>query len=301
MTPLYQPQSRWLLVLITLISALSVMLSSVLTAHANNNPNPDATWAAWGLAVDFPNQQLLVRFATYVGDDTPQVLDSTPLQDITSDCSIPQGALTYDGAYAIFDGTTYIACNLPDWQAQVRELAPHLNAANLAMCECPPQQSPFWVSADVVLAPVASANPLFDGSEVGFTFSLPSNGTDARTRVERSSGAFVSPPWTVDSTAKRVLVGQYGQSVNAIADYFGGLQYLTDPLWRDYFKTQVKGNQMGQWFESPSQGWRTTMPPGDYTLNTGSATVYIGHNDASGAILHGKFSKLRVDPGCRGS
>lgn len=297
---LLRPRSRRWLALVMFTSTLFVMLSFVPATRASGNPNPTATWAAWGLAVDFPNQQLQVRFATYVGDDTPQVLDSTPLQDITSDCTIPTGALTYDGDYAIFDGNTYIECELPDWQAQVRALAPHLQAANLTACECPPQRSPFWVSADVVLDSEKSLNPLFDGSEVGFTFSLPSNGSDARARLERSSGTFESPAWSVDPSGKRMLVGQYGSAVNAIVDYFDGLQYLTDPLWKDYFKNQVKGNQMGQWLESPSQGWRTAMPPNNYTLTTGSATVYIGHNNASGAMLHGKFSKLRVDPGCRG-
>lgn len=296
---IHQQRLRRFLLLISLFSTLFMTLSFAPATRAQENPNPDATWAAWGLAVEFPDQQLRVRFATYVGDYTPQVLDSTELQDITDDCTV-HGTLTYDGDYAIFDGQTYIECQLPNWGEQAALLAPHMAGMFQGTCDCPPSTSPFWVSADIVLDPVMSANPVFDGSEVGFTFGLPSNGSVARTWIAQSSGAFLSPAWNVDAAGKRILVGRYGPVVDAIVTYFGGLQYLTDPAWQDYFKTRVTGNRMGQWLEAPSEAWRTPMPP-NYTMNTGSATVYIGYESATGEMLRGKLSKLRVDPGCRGS
>ncbi|MFP4438107.1 MAG: hypothetical protein ACLFVO_12735 [Chloroflexaceae bacterium] len=295
----HQQRSRRLLLLSSLISALLLTLSFTPVTRADENPNPNATWAAWGLAVDFPNQQLRVRFATYVGDETPQVLDSISGQDITSDCTV-HGTLTFDGDYAIFDGQTYIECELPNWGEQAAILAPHMAGFYQGTCDCSPSASPFWISADLVLDPVAAANPVFDGSEVGFTFNLPSNGSSAKTRVTQSSGTFLSPAWTVNPNGNRMLVGRYGPVVEAIVSHFGGLQYLTDSRWKEYFTTQVTGNKMGQWLESPSEYWRTSMAP-NYTMNTGSATVQIGYETSTGNMLHGKLRKLRVDPGCRGS
>ncbi len=298
MTTHTHKSSQWLTIII-LFGILCITLPPISVIGQTTNPNPDATWAAWGLAVEFPNQQPRVRFATYVGDDTPKVLDSTPLQDITGDCTV-HGTLTYAGESAIFDGNTYIECEIPSLRTEAKSLAPHLAVANLQACDCLPDQSPFWVSADLTLESVAASNPIFDASEVGFTFDLPSNGANAKTRVTQSSGTFLSPPWTVDAAGKRILAGRYGSSVVAIADYFNGLQYLTDPNWKAYFTNQVTGNMMGQWIESPGAGWRTPVAP-NYTLNTNEATVYIGYDAATGSMFNGTLNKLRIDPGCKGS
>lgn len=288
------------LVPLLIIGVLLAVLPAAPVARANTNPNPTATWAAWGLAVEFPNQQPRVRFVSYVGDSTPRVLAATPLQDITDQCII-HGTFSYDGDYAIFDGATNaIVCDLPDWRAQVQVLAPHLNVANQDECNCPPDKSPFWVSADVVLHPVAAANPLVDAREAGYTFSLPSNGSAARTKIERQAGVFLSPSWTLDPDGKRVLVGQYGRVIEAVVTHFNGLQYLVNHGWRDFFKTEVNGNRMGQWTEAPAQSWWTTMPANTFTQQTGSIRVYIGTNPTGSAFFNGKVSKIRIDPGCFG-
>jgi hypothetical protein len=97
-----------------------------------------------------------------------------------------------------------------------------------------------------------------------------------------------------------MLVGQNGPMAVEVISHFGGLNYLTDPRWDNFFQNHVTGTDMGHWIEAPSSAWKKAMP-GDFDLNTGGALVYIGHNQATGANLRGVLRALRVDPGCFGT
>src|SRR4051812_47780664 len=98
-------------------SLLPVVMMIVLLAFLPRLPAVQAagatgpTWQAWALSVDFPKQKPHVLYTAYVGTDTPtpQVLKSSTV-DISTKCTIvsPTGTLKFDGAYAIFDGQSYI-------------------------------------------------------------------------------------------------------------------------------------------------------------------------------------------------
>ncbi len=292
------------------------------TAQVPAGPTfPNADWAAWGIGATFDSGTPVIKFAAYVGviDSQPSLPGNQPqvlgklVEDISAQCitrsttGAANPTLSIDAAgYANFDGTLYLECSTPDWGAMIRSIAPHLKPANLSECNCPVDRSPVWASADLILNPVATGvrrlNPLIDASRLGFSFSLPTDGPAARTRLTRSNGSADLGPWTYDSTGgNRLLAGQNGPVDVAIINFFGGLPYLTGTGWVPYFNTQVLGGKVGQWLEPANQGSRKNASLSEFTLGTGPGTVYIGRQNGTGEMLSAKVRALHGDPGCFGN
>lgn len=302
--------------LLILAVAFAVGLAAVPAAAAPRPqaapPYPDAQWAGWGLSASFDTGAPVIKFAGYVGKNgSPPVVLGRIIEDITADCEVldasglPATLSINASGYANFNGNVYIACETPSWQAMIAQLAPQLAPAKGATCECPPTKSPFWASADFIIQPVAAGasrdNPVLDAEELGLTFSLPTNGTVAQSRMSRTNGTYDSSTWIYDPTGgNRVLVGQSGPLDVAVIDYFGGLAYLTGAGWRPYFNGTVRGNRFGQWLEPANAGTFVAATNLNYTLSTQSSTVYIGRDSGTGALLNGRIRHLRVDPGCYG-
>jgi hypothetical protein len=293
--------SIWLL-------ALAALLAACLPAPAASATS-SPTWAAWAITVDFPGQQLQVKYIAYTGTNGPpaQVIRWSE-QDITTSCTVQGPALTFHGEYAVFDGQTYIECAVPSWRDQIALLAPALAVANSNQVTGDPGFGPIWAAADIRLTPATpatAANPVLDAQELGMTFSLPSvrqpNGSiQAQTRLALNSGSFASPSWIADTTAgNRTLIGEDGPAIVAADARFGWLGFLTNPAWRTFFTSQVIGSTLGSWSEAPVASWKRTPVPA-YQLKTRSGTVYIGYSPSTGARFVGEIRSIRFDPGAKG-
>lgn len=297
---------RWLLAL-SLAAATLGALPAKAAPLAAGPPYNTAQWAAWHLSASFASGAPVVTFTAYVGKgNSPPVVLGQLVEDISTACLVRGApALAIDAAgYANFDGTVYLECATPDWSAMIGQLAPHLASANPA-CECESRRSPFWASADLILNPVPNgtlrANPLIDAGGAGFGFSMPTNGPLVRSQLTRSSGSFRSAPWAYDSVGgNRLLVGQNGPVDTAIIKHLGGLSYLTNSGWQTYFEHIIKGDRLGQWLEPANTGSYVQIPTRPFTLVNGPGTVYIGRNNSTGELLHGKLRNLDGDPGCFG-
>lgn len=307
---------RWLVALAVVVGALAVVPAAAAPPAMAGPPYPDAEWAAWGLAASFTTGAPRVSFAAYVGkrDTQPQTPGDQPgvlgslVTEITADCRVRGApALAVDAAgYADFDGGVYLECRTPDWRLMVAQLAPHLNVANGPATECPADRSPVWAAAELILDPVATGvarqNPLLDASALGLTFSLPTSGSIARARIGLSSGDYQSTAWAYDSVGgNRLLLGRHGAADVASIQHFGGLAYMQNPGWANYFNTTVSADRVGQWLEPANGGTYTTAAlTGPFIVATGSQTVYIGRDNQTGAMLEARVRKIQSDPGCYG-
>lgn len=316
-------RTRWLLAF-CLCAVLAAALPATTTAKESDGPPyPNAEWAAWGLSVSFANGKPIIKFGVYVGvvDDDPaepgdqpvvlgatvETLKSPDQCNIRSASGAPNPALFIDSAgYAHFDGDIYIECEVPDWGAMVYELAPHLLTATNAECNCQGEDSFVWGSADLVIDPlppgVSRLNPLIDASALGFAFSMPTKGTTldtmVRTRISRSNGHVESPAWPSSASGNQLVTAHNGPFLIAVTDYFNGLPYLPNSGWKQFFINQVGSNRSGVWSGPASQGTDWLGPQGPFTVRTGENTIYIGRNDATGAMFTGRVRYLTGDPGC---
>ena len=117
----------------------------------------------------------------------------------------------------------------------------------------------------VKLDAVSSANPIIDATGVGVALSAPSDGTKARTSLTLTAGTYSSSQWTQNSAGNRVVIGEDGPAIVAVATHFGWLNFLTDPNWSNFFNG-VTGMAIGHWVESPSAHW--TAPAARFKLKT---------------------------------
>jgi hypothetical protein len=296
------PRLRRLLILPLALVVLLAAAAPASTARATGAP----TWQAWGLTVDFPTLATgapEIMYTVYVGtnDPTPQVtVESTPVDLWANGSCVTQGngPLIWQGGYADFNGNVYIRCRLPSWRAGIGALAPGLPGASNNTLTCDAGGAPLFSAAQVKLDPVSSANPIIDASGLGIAFSAPSNGIKARTSLTLTSGTYSSPQWNQSSAGNRVVIGENGPAITAVATHFGWLDFLTDPNWDDFFNT-VTGTTIGHWVELPSAHW--TAPAARYKLKTQSDYIHIGYSPATGSYLRGELGATRVDPGCKNS
>lgn len=300
--PRLSPCLRRLLILPITLVALLVVAAPAATARATSAPN----WQAWGLTVDFPalaTDAPTILYTVYTGTDAPtaQVLaESAPL-DLWANgsCTIQgTGPLAWQGGYADFNGNAYIRCQLPSWRAGLTALAPGMPGANTNTLTCEAGGAPLFMAAQVKLDPVSSANPIIDATSVGVALSAPSNGIKARTNLTLTSGIYSSPLWNQSNAGNRVVMGEDGPAIVAVASHFGWLNFLTDPNWDDFFNG-VTGMAIGHWVESPSAHW--TAPAARFKLRTQSDYAYIGYSPATSTYLRGELGSVRADPGCKNS
>ena len=293
---------RRLLMLPMALVALLAVSAPASTARATATP----TWQAWGLTVDFPTSATdapKIMYTVYVGTDdpAPQVIaESNPVDLWANGSCVTQGAgpLTWQGGYADFNGNAYIRCQLPSWRAGIGALAPGLPGANNNSLTCDAGGAPLFLGAQVKLDPVTSANPIIDAAGVGVALSTPSDGSKGRTNLTLTAGTYSSPRWNLSSAGNRVVSGENGPAITAVAAHFGWLDFLSDPNWENFFNT-VTGTTIGHWVESPSAHW--TAPATRYKLKTLADYVYVGYSPATGSYLHGDLGAVRIDPGCKNS
>lgn len=266
-----------------------------------------ATWASWHVQVGFANQQPQVIWTSFVGDGAAVLGEIT--HDLTASCKIPR--LRFDGDYAIFDGTTSIVCQTPNFQNDIAQLAPHLAQAQFSKCECSVGKAPFWAAADVRLdLGKDRANPLFFKERDGMTFGLPvSNDIYAQTRLALARNVIATPAWQADRGGNQVWLGNGGAYFPKIASGKGWSAFMETLFERDgldFLLNRLPEDHLGYWVEDA--GSRPIVDPatadlgnpGKFGLKTTPDVIVIGHDPISGAYFHGAVRALEIDPGCRG-
>jgi hypothetical protein len=293
------------------LSALALLFvvvaaAALPTAQAQVNP-PTPEWYGWSVEVDFPLpdagelQEPHVVYTTYWGiyDPDPKVIQSES-DDISDFCDV-EGALLYSGTTATFDGSSYIVCDVPSWRETMKGQWNINLPDDFCLCEL---RSPLLVHADVTLLSGTRANPLFYFDNLDIGANLPSNGNTARTVLHLPTLTHSSPLWNITPTGNHVAMGQYGEAVVEVADYFEHrwLDHLTDMRWRNFFNTQVTDTEMGHWYEAPGiSTTRHDWNAAPYSLRTGSTQVYIGYNPATNQYFEGDLRRGGIDPGCLGN
>lgn len=281
---------RQLLVLgMALVALLASSIGSP-SAQAQSAP----LWQAWSLEVDFPNSTPRVVHTAYYGSNLPypHVIGAAST-DISANCTTI-GTLTYDGDYAVFNGSSYIRCNLPSWRIALAGLSPGLPGANNDKLTCDASSGPSFGVADVKLDAVTSQNPIIDVTDLGPSFSLPATGTKARTQLKFSSRTYSSPSWNLNANGNHMMIGLDGPSIVATNTYFGWITVLNSS-WEPFFQS-VSGTKMGHFVEPPVATW--TAPTIPYVLKTGASIAYIGYSPSTASYLRGKLRDGQIDPGC---
>ncbi|MCU0490298.1 MAG: hypothetical protein MUD01_01725 [Chloroflexaceae bacterium] len=248
--------------------------------HASNPPTP---WWAWHLKVDFPNKAPRVLYTTYSAVGSPATVTSWNQTDITARCTV-QGNLSYDAAgYALFDGASFIRCQLP--------VKPAVTSCN---------KGGFWAAADVRLPTKSSNNPIFTASNNNFWLSLPGNGTTSQTQLKLAGQLYQSPGWSIGSASgsRQVLMGANGSDMVAVTNFFNGLGFNWLSFmgsWQGFYQ-MLPANKMGHMVQAPASTAQLGLTG---NLWADSQYIYIGHNPHTGHYFEGSLRTGEIDPpGC---
>lgn len=153
----------------------------------------------------------------------------------------------------------------------------------------------FWFSAEGSFNQVSAINPMLKASDNSFYFSLPSSGSQARTRVQFPTRLYQSANWPISSSWNETLMGQYGPMMIEAAGEIDDLLENLDPSWESYF-AMVNATQVGHRMFSP-----TAVRSGKsaaYELPYAPPPPYIdvGYNENTGAYFSGTLAYVEVDP-----
>jgi hypothetical protein len=252
-------------------------------------PLTTAVSLTWEFQFAVANSELAAQWVMKeVADDgTTTIVQRVDLREL---CSI-HGAVTLTDSQANFtDG--YIACNLPNFEAEVQNYL-----ASASECECAfTLQTPPWVAATFeVFGWIASKPPLV-AVENGFRYEITHLGSSYHTRwVFDSQNSLDGPPFPL--TGQQTTFTGYNPAwVLPTLALDSHNAFLHDVAF-----TQAAMNTPDYAFLSwlPTQSLVTT-PVLDYSVNPSPTTIYIGGEPSSNARFIGTLDKLTLDPGCRG-
>jgi hypothetical protein len=286
---------------------ITLFFSIVPVTGAQSSGNYD--WFGWGVRVDFQNKTWKVDYVTYLASNspTPRVV-AEKHKDISAQCTKRgSGTLSYPSdEVASFDGNVYLQCNLPSVRGEITNLGYTPPSGDQPFCICMLGGAPFWVDGQVKLINSSGTMPFLDASSRGVRVNLLVNGAKARTKLEvtraQPPGGFMtytSPEWTIDPMSNKTLMGWHGPKIAVVANHFNWLDYL-DQGWEPFFTTNVRGNKIGYWNESPTQSGTSTLSS-NYKVGMDSGTLYIGYSPSTGKYFKGEISEGGVDPGCDGT
>jgi hypothetical protein len=273
-------RTRAPLVVAALLAALALLAAAIPAPAARAQTAPGPTSYGWDITADFTGSAPLVKVTSYklVGD--PAVVASSSTQDISTRCvQRGTGTIAYPGGRAVFDGKAYLRCELP----------PLLVGLNPG-----PGNGVLYFSAVGTFDTAARANPILAASDGSFSFSVPGNGAQLRTRVELPPQAYETPPWARSATGNQVLLGQSGQTMATLNSSLGLLSFL-DPSWASFFQPLDKA-RVGGWAFSGGGAATWSDLAAAVTFRRPPSHVFIGFNPATGAIFKGELSYAAGDP-----
>lgn len=233
------------LALVALGAALALLPGTAAAKEA-----PEGAWFGWGTKFAVVNGDPTVTFIAYVA------VDGTPVQFLAEQrteiaCS-ETGDIDVVNGKAVFDGSSYLTCQLPSWEEATSAIGYDLPDTGECMV-CATGGAPIWGDMEVTpAAGVSGVMPIVDASDAGIRLSVETTGATARARldVDRVLGTtnintYRSTSWNIATAPlAHAVVGMNGRGIVAVANHFQWLDYLTGD-WEDFFRNSVTGTRVG--------------------------------------------------------
>lgn len=257
-------KSRTVLALFfVLCTAVFALFSASGTAQAAAGDQ----WARWFIEVAFDNNEPVAKMTVEIGHETRT---GTLVVDISETYALEcqeNGSLNISGKVAEFDGSTYLECEMPDFQEIVlKQTGGRMKLPDACTCKQADGVADFDFDGP-------SQNPLFYTPNL--QFSAPTNATGSAVQYELNiSGA--------------VAVSE--QFMNTGQMQFGGGAFVKS------------GNGYAPEFHVDALQLASTPPylAGLLELPTNETKFFVGFNPDTGEFLQGKLGYLYMDPGCVG-
>lgn len=267
---------RVLLLLCVLTGAY--LLVSVQTAVAKNDQ-----WARWEVDITFPKNSVAADLTIHIGHTDKwgnEVIDLS--ETFPLECK-QKGYVEIRNDVAMFDGKSYLMCNMPSIATKVYEMSK--GALTIpATCAC---KQP-WVSSAFTLndTPISTngRNPIFyravpnylDDIVFGADLDVASVPLYAQTSVAFAQRSSRSAPFKVQSSGHDMLALFNRVSTNPVqfapAFTVDSIPYPASPA----------------------------LITGKLELASAASTVYIGYSPQTGDFFEGTMKHILVDPHCIG-
>ena len=257
-------KSRTVLVMFfVLCTAVFSLFSAPLTAQAA----PSDQWARWFIEVAFENDKPNVKMTVEIGHETRS---GQPIIDISETYPIncqDHGSLRIAGSVAAFDGKSFLACEMPNFQ----ELVHKLTEGKLIIedtCTCKLADGLANVDFDS-----PSENPLFYMPSLQFSAPTGAYGNVVQYELNVAGAVAISEEFT--NTGKM---------------QFGGGAFIKN------------GNGYAPEFEVDGLSLASNPPyiTGLVKVPTNEKEFFVGFNPDTGEYLNGMMDYLYLDPGCVG-
>ena len=248
------------LIICTGVFALLTIPTTVIAA-------PGDQWARWFVEASFDNNQPVVEMTIEIGYEDRSGNLIVGISETFSVACQENGKLHISNNAAKFDGSSYLICDMPNFQEKVLELT---NGQLQISDECDCKEANGEVGFNFSKT---SENPLFYLPDLQFSAPMNAIATLAQYRLTVRGNTAESEPFPTN----------YQMQWGGAAFEQSGSGYLT--------LFHVDGVALGS---SPP------YIPGILTLPTNPTEFFIGYNPDTGEALQGQLEYLIVDPGCVG-
>lgn len=255
-----------------------LLLSAFFTTALFAAPPSSDLGARWTIDFDFTqgfiDADLIIE--TGIINSSGELVDITVHPAIPIRCWPTNNTLIFDDEGALFDGTDYVQCDLPD----IRKIVYNLTNGELLMkkeCEC---KKP-WIEGDVWIDPqgnlegtneTAGARTLFYHPDIQLDTAVSSTQDQANYHLRVDQGIF----WS-----------DFFYLANEIVPIGAALSQNSALIYESAF-----------FYESTTvQGYGGSY--NSLKISTGPATIYVGHQPGGNNFM-GVVRTLRVDPPCIG-
>ncbi len=286
---------------------LFFLLFPASSALAQQPAPSSAVWASYYLHADFSSRDIRVTWTPYIG----QQATSNSAEHLVLHHGRPQellcqtrGNLFFKGDATVFDGKSYVECEMPSLQSYVAQHAPKL--AIESYCECQLGNSPFWTAAELRLDGPLKQHPIFAKEDLGL--SIDTTDGQAFTKLHFAGHLIESTNfWTPSPNGNRLWIGNGGGYFHKISAQMGWSDFIKDfrnhPQARPFLEQLHSQFSLWEWVED-SYGTPQLGPAffyrDNYVLKTDEDTIYFGYEPSTSEYFTGGMRFVEVDPGCRG-
>ena len=254
----------------SVLVAFFVLCMAVLALFPLSQPvaaAPYEPWARWFIEVAFANNKPVATMTVEIGHDNRLGLHIVDLQKTYELSCQETGSLNVTNNVAVFDGNSYLTCEMPVFQDLVAELTEGKLKID-STCDC------------------KQAN-----GEVDFAFGDPSENPF----FYMEGLQFAGPKLPVGPDAHYSMTVD---GVTAVSEVFMPNKQLQHGV--SEFLQNGKQYQMLFELDGTSLGSSPTAYSGLLKVPTDQKQFFIGFNPDTGEILQGTLSYLFIDPGCVG-
>lgn len=233
-------------------------------------------WATWEVAVDFPNDELLVQLLITIGRTDAKTGKESILHTLVKDLACNEhGYVEILNEVAHFQGDgSYFSCYMPD----IAEIVSNMTKGEMqigAQCDCKNPWALGTVTPEQNPSGAEPLQPIFYRHDIKFSTPLTTHGK-SQLQFDVDS---------VTAYSGNFVLGQPGYDVYA----------AFEPI-------PNSPNQSSVLFEV--DGVALTAAPSTINqpmnLSTGATEIYIGYDPANDVYFEGLMEKFRLDPACLG-